>query len=145
MSRFPSQKYTILVLTVLFFFSAGCFNFSGPPQLNLEYLDAVQTVSVIRPFEYFNYTAVEKEINQPEEVENLTETIKRGSVKGKYKPGDSRFSDLGFPDYYVDFHLGELEVRSFYWKERYILMPASLKAEKTGESYLLKLEKDFIE
>lgn len=145
MSLVFNKKYVLWILAVVLLLAAGCFNSPGSPQLNLEYLDAVQAVSVIRPFEYFNYTAVEKEIDEPEEVESLTEAIKVASVKGIYKPGDSRFPDIGFPDYYVDFKLGELEVRSFYWKERYILMPTSLEGDQTAERYLLELERDFLE
>ena len=145
MSLVFNKKYVLCILAVTLLLAAGCFNFPGTPQLNLEYLDAVQAVSVIRPFEYFDYIAVEKEIEKPEDVESLTESIKGASVKGIYKPGDSRFPDIGFPDYYVDFKLGELEVRSFYWKERYILMPTCLEGGQTAERYLLELERDFLE
>ncbi len=145
MSLFSTPKCLLWILAVVFLLSAGCFNSHSTPQLNLEYLDAVRGISVIRPYEYFDYIAVEKEIDKPEEVESLTEAIKVASVKGIYKPGDSRFPDIGFPDYYVDFKLGELEVRSFYWKERYILMPISLEGDQTAERYLLELERDFLE
>jgi len=73
----------------------------------------------------------------------MTEILKTAAVEGVYKPGDSRFPDIGFPDYYIDFQLGELEVRGFYWEDDYILLPTSLDFSLKGERCLLKLEQDF--
>ncbi len=138
------SRIKILCLVLLAFLLGiftGCFKYN-PTEINLNYLDAVSAVSVIEPLKYFNNPAVDKRIREPEEIENITEKLKEASVEGVYKPGDPSFPDIGFPDYYIDFQLGELEVRGFYWEEDYILLPTSLEFSLEGERCLLKLEQD---
>ncbi len=139
---FSPKKYVLTLLVVIMLLSTGCFNSYSAPSLTLDYLDAVQAVSVIKPFKFFNNSAVEMEIKEPEDVEIVMETLKSASVKGVYKPWDSRLPDMGFPDYYLDLKLGELEVRCFYWNDRYILLPNSLGTEQAEERYLLELDRD---
>ncbi len=131
-----------VLFAVLFKIITGCFNYHST-SINLNYLDGVSTVSIIQPFKYINNPVVEKRIREPEEIETMTEILKTAAVEGVYKPGDSRFPDIGFPDYYIDFQLGELEVRGFYWEDDYILLPTSLDFSLKGERCLLKLEQDF--
>ncbi|UNC92835.1 hypothetical protein [Candidatus Contubernalis alkaliaceticus] len=139
---FSPFRFVFMLFVFLLLFSTGCLNYYSAPSLTLDYLDAVQAVSVIKPFKFFNNTAVEMEIKEPEEVEVVMETLKSASVKGVYKPGDSGLPDMGFPDYYLDLKLGELEVRCFYWNDRHILLPNSLGTEQAEERYLLELDRD---
>ncbi|GEM_PF-2651343 len=131
-------------LTILLFYP-GCSHCYHTSQGDLRYLDAVESVSFSEPFNYYDYTVIEKEIEEPEEVKAIADSLKEASVKGVYRPGDSRFPDIGFPDYYIDFKVGELEIRCFYWEGNYILLPLSLDFTLEGERGLLEVGEDFLE